>query len=275
MMRHATLTTAAIGLGLLAISPAFSSTVTPQPRTEKAVELKHAVEELPLEESAHFKKLESYVLGAMKAWAPADTIAGTHSQDDFDSIARDIVATVLDPGEPALFADGNEKEHTATLLSTMAYYEGHFWPYVDTGLCNDPKEKNNPILRNGGCDNGEAVSLWQIHPGRGIVLLDNGLYGYHVSVTDKVPRVGVRAASADATRARPLSVDPLSVGESKVATAESLHDRRFAAKTALHMLRASLKRDGTLCEYTGELKPCPKAEKRLKFAREWSDKHPY
>jgi hypothetical protein len=274
-MRHATLATAALGLGLLAISPAFSSTVTPQLRAEKAIELKYAVSELPLEESDHFKRLEGYVLNAMKTWAPAATIAGTHSQDDFETIARDMVSVVLDPGEPALFADTAEKERTAILLATMAYYEGHFWPYVDSGLCNDPKEKNNPILRNGNCDNGEAISFWQIHPGRGIVLLDNGLYGYRVSVTDKAPRVGVRAASADATRARPLSVDPLSVVESKVATAESLHDRRFAAKTALHMLRASLKRDGTLCEYTGELKPCPKAEKRLKFAREWSDKHPY
>jgi hypothetical protein len=53
-----------------------------------------------------------------------------------------------------------------------------------------------------------------------------------------------------------------------------LADRQLAARTALHFLRASIKRDGTLCEYTGEHHPdCPKGEKRLTFALDWAKNH--
>jgi hypothetical protein len=268
----------AVSLAALSI-PAFSSTVTPQPLATRAHTIHVQPTEIGIEDSVHFKALEAYVLDAMETWAPAATIAGTHSQDGFASIARDVVAVVLNPGEPALFKNDLDRSRTATLLATLAYFEGHLWPYVDEGICNDPKQKNNPILKNGNCDGGFAVSQWQIHPGRGIVLFDTGSYGYVVGRgSDKgSTEGGVRTPSgfqAASAVAGPPSVDSLS-DPRPVATAETLKDRRFAAKVALHMLRTSLKRDGSLREYTGELQSHPKADQRLKFAREWSDKHPF
>ena len=54
-----------------------------------------------------------------------------------------------------------------------------------------------------------------------------------------------------------------------------LADRQRAARVALHMMRTSLKRSGTLCGYTGEAAPCPKARQRLEFARDYLRAHPF
>lgn len=212
----------------------------------KDVIIKQLPQEVPPLEDVHHKELTNYVLESMKTWAPPSTIVQTHSNSNFASIAKDIVDVTLDPGEPALWKTDKNKTKTAVLVATIAYFEGHYWAYVEDGTCNS-KIRTNPVLKNGTCDSGEAFSLWQVHPGNGLVLLDNGMWGW---ATDTH---------------RPDIV----TGEKLLA------DRKLAAKTALHFLRASIKRDGTLCEYTGELKPCVKAKQRLDFAVNWLEKHPF
>jgi len=201
--------------------------------------------EPPPTDDDHHRELKARALEAMLAWAPPSTIAQTHSTESYPQIASDVVDVALDPGEPALWADDADKSRTVTLLATIAYFEGHFWPYVEAGVCNDERLRADPVLRNGGCDGGRAYSLWQIHPVRNMVLLDNGLWGRAVGDSDRV-----------------ITGDKL------------LADRKLAARTALHFLRASLRRDGTLCEYTGERRPnCPKADRRLRFALDWAESH--
>jgi len=246
-MRTILFLTAAVGLFTLLSLPSFRDAEASIDRTAPSKEtiIKQLMPETPPLEDAHHKILTSYILDSMRAWAPPSTIVQTHSTDTFPSIAKDIVDVVLDPGEPALWKNDETKPKTATLVATMALFEGHYWRYVEDGTCNS-KNRTNPVLKNGTCDGGTAFSLWQVHPQHGLVLLDNGLWGW--------------------------SVDP---SNPNVVTGEKLlADRVLAAKTALHFLRASIKRDGTLCEYTGEKKPCRKAEQRVDFAVNWLEKHP-
>jgi hypothetical protein len=237
-----------VALALVAIAGSYSSSrAAPHRETPVREVARHVLarESAPTED-AHHRELKAYVLEAMRAWAPSSTIAQTHSTEAYPSIASDLVDVALDPGEPTLWADDANKTRTATLLATVAYFEGHFWPYVEAGVCNDPKRRSDPVLRNGGCDGGAAYSLWQIHPVHRMVLLDDGLWGRATGDDDRV-----------------INGDKL------------LADRKLAARTALHFLRASIRRDGTLCEYTGERRPvCPKADRRLSFAREWVKLHP-
>jgi hypothetical protein len=259
---------AGLGLALLApVLPALSSTVTPQPRAERVFAAKDLLQQdAPLEEQSRFKNLEMYIASALHEWEPS-----SHLQE---AVAHDIVRVALDPGEEALFPDDVNRAKTATLLASVEDHEGHGWAYVDRGVCNDPKQIDNPLLKNGNCDGGSAVSLFQIHPGRGIVLFSNGLYGYK-SIED--PR---KSAHQQDTPAAPPAgpagaLSSPSSPQTQVITAAELHDRLVAAKVALHMLRASLRRDGTLCEYSGEVKLCPKARKRLEFAEKWSASHAF
>jgi hypothetical protein len=237
---------AALGLFTFLSTPSFSEASMIEAPPIKEVILKQLIEETSPLEDAHHRQLTVYILESMRSWAPPSTIVQTHSTASYASIAKDIVDTVLDPGEPSLWKDDKQKTKTAVLSATMALFEGHYWKYVEDGTCN-AKDRSNPVLKNGTCDGGAAYSLWQVHPMRGLVLLDNGLWGWAVDTK-----------------------------RSDVVTGEKLlADRRLAAKTALHFLRASIKRDGTLCEYTGESKPCKKAEQRMKFAVNWLEKHPF
>jgi hypothetical protein len=255
-----------LGLALLApVLPALSSTTTPRLRAERVFSNKDLLQQdCPLEEQTRFKHLEFYIASALHEWEPY-----SHLQE---AVAHDIARVVLDPGEQALFPDDVARGKTATLLASIEHYEGTGRQYVDSGLCNDPKQKDNPLLKGGSCDGGSAVSLFQIHPGRGIVLFDNGLYGYRRDPSEDSRKWAHRQDTPAAPPAGPAGAFS---SPNPVITATELHDRLTAAKVALHMLRASLRRDGTLCEYSGEVKPCPKAKKRLEFAEKWSGEHPF
>lgn len=235
---------ALLSLGSLAlIVTALASTQT-SASSSTAITKEHTIHVInePVNNKHHIE-LVTYILNAMKQWAPASTIIRSHNTDRFPSIADDIVTVVLDPTEPSLFHDDPSKLKTAVLLATVAYFEGHFWEYVEDGTCN-ASDRSNPILKNGPCDGGTAYSLWQIHPEHGLVLLNN-TWGYSTH-NDSI----------------------------NVITGEKLlADRKLSAKTALHFLRASLNRNGTLCEYTGEHKECPKAKARLDFANAWVKAH--
>jgi len=230
-----------------------------EPRTKEVTKKDLLQQDCPLEEQDRFKRLELYVAEALHAWEPFSTLQ--------ESIAHDIVRVALDPGEPAVFPDDESRVKTATLLASVESHEGHGMAYVDRGVCNDPQEHGNPLLKNGGCDGGKAFSLFQIHPGPGIVLFDNGGYGFRRTEV----RQGVTARGERA----PLRGSLSSFQTRRVIDGSALvADRELAARTAIHMLRASLRRDGTLCEYSGEMKPCPKAVARLKLAEEWVREHP-
>lgn len=85
-----------------------------------------------------------------------------HDDEYWQSIARDIAIVSLaempkNPGK------------VASALTSLAFHEGRFRPYVDAQLCNDKawrktKEGRNLMLRGGDCDGGYAYTLWQIHP---------------------------------------------------------------------------------------------------------------
>lgn len=191
-------------------------------------------------------RLEAYVLDAMRTWAPPATMIDRDTRH-YAGIARDIVDVVQD--ERPAWADDHTKAKTAILLAAIAYWESHFWRHVDDGTCNDPiaaKKAFALIARTGNCDGGWAYSLWQVHPEGGIVLTKDGW-----------------KHSWDAP------------GEKAIVGADMIKDRRVAARVALRMARASIERSGTLCGYSGEPGPCPKAVVRLDFARSWSRRHPY
>lgn len=256
-------------LSIVAVAAVVATAALARPRAapahlpvEKVVERKDVLQQdCPLEEQDRFKHLEHYIAEALHSWEPFSTLQ--------ESVAHDIVRIALDPGEPALFDDDPERARTATLLASVESHEGHGFSYVDRGICNDPTQKDNPVLKNGSCDGGAAHSLWQIHPGAGIVLLDNGSYAYKRQLP--ADRQGPTEGGASSVALCRTSEQHRGC----VIDADALRDRELAVRTAMHMLRASLKRDGTLCEYSGEVKPCPKAVKRLKKAIEYTASHPY
>ena len=106
-------------------------------------------------------------------------------------------------------------------------------------------------LAAGDCDGGRAYSLWQIHGGGGLVLLASGGY---------VSR-GQAGSEQD--------------GSQLVTAQDLITDRKIAAKTALHMIRVSVKQSGGLCGYTGERGECPKAKARLEKAKSYLRARPY
>ncbi len=191
--------------------------------------------------------LEAYVLDAMHAWAPPTTMIDRDVRH-YDGIAHDIAEVVS--AEPPVWSDDHAKSKTAILLAAIAFWESHFWKHVDDGTCNDPiaaKKAYALIARTGNCDGGWAYSLWQIHPEGGIVLTNDNGWKH----------------SWDAP------------GEKAVTGPDMIKDRRVAARVALRMARASITRSGTLCGYSGEPGPCPKAAIRLDFAKTWTRTHPY
>jgi hypothetical protein len=81
-----------------------------------------------------------------------------------------------------------------------------------------------------------------------------------------------RGSDCDGGRAHGLWQVHLYTG---MPSAEAMADRRTAARAARDLLRASLRRDGTLCAYTGEGGDCPKGNLRLRTALVWAAGHPW
>jgi hypothetical protein len=197
--------------------------------------------------SAEADPLEAYLLQAINAWAPPRVMPdkdGSH----YVAIARDIVEVVLDPAEAPIW---DERWKSATLLAGIAFFESHFWKHVDDGRCNDNAwregEGKKLTLVTGNCDGGWATSMWQIHAYDGIALTEDGGW------------IGAWGAK----------------GRKLLYGKDLIADRRVAARVALHIARASLKRSGTLCGYSGENDGCPKARVRLEFAKAWMRSHPF
>lgn len=195
-------------------------------------------------------KIIAYLVAAMLSWSPAkdhtpDTETITVAR--YTAIAEDIAAVVQDSTEPAIFKDDAQKVRTALQLAGVAFFESRYWSYVDSGKCNDREWRAKQPTTTSLCDGGLAFSLWQIHTrfsqGKDGISLDGDGWKH-----DSAGHVGK----------------------------ELLTDRKLAARIALHMLRASLTRSGTLCGYTGEIeKGCPKAAARFNLAKSYFTKHPF
>jgi len=181
--------------------------------------------------------------------------------------------TVARDEEP-LFEGDVDRSKSAVLVATVAFFESGFAAYVDKGLCNDwswrrPKttgpdavpageiRRRKSLLAAGSCDGGLAYSDWQIHPfdvrhRDGMVLLDG-------------PRAWAFVADVHDGQTHDV-----------IHGKDMIEDRRKAARVALHMLRRALGRGpSNLCGYTGERGDCPKGAQRLRFALDWSRKHPF
>jgi hypothetical protein len=212
------------------------------------VELPPPPTPIPRAEPAYVdpKPLAAHVLGAMRTWAKEDKNAAS-----FAAIAEDIAVVAL--SEPPAFEGDESRARTAILLASIALFEGsHYRRYVDEGRCNDiawraTSEGKNQMLA-GDCDGGAAATLWQIHADVGLVLYDDEREWVYASQD--------RGAFA-------------------YSQAAIIADRKKAARVALHLVRRSLRRGAGLCQYTGELGPCPKGHARLRVATSWAAKHPF
>jgi hypothetical protein len=199
------------------------------------------------------KALATYIVTAMLSWSPVkDHTTRGESEAEvlarYDAIALDDATVALDPDETTLFPADPSKAETALLVASMGFWETRYWKHVDDGLCNDHTwraEHKRPLE----CDGGQAWSLWQIHTGfatkRGWdhgLLLEGGEWRYDAA--------GYKGP-------------------------ELIADRKVAVRVALHMMRKSMRMSGTLCGYTGEAAPCPKARERLELATRYFREHPF
>lgn len=190
--------------------------------------------------------LSNYLLAAIVSWLQTAQPASEEMVARQRSVADDVAAVVSDESEPAVWKQGAVM--SGLVLASLAVMEGGISRYVDSGECNDLgwREKNRSVLAAGDCDGGRAYSLWQIHAGKGLVLVAGGGYAYRGQA------------------------------EGQLVTAQDMvGDRKVAARAALHILRSSVRHGGGLCEYTGEKGQCPKAKMRLEKAERYLRAHPY
>jgi len=198
-------------------------------------------------------KLSLYVYSMIMSVSPA----GVHPDETPDAyvaraheIADDIAAVV--GSEPAIFEDDDAKTKTASLITSLAFWESNFQLFVDDGTCNSESRMRDWVRHHftgwvGACDGTLAVSMWQIHPEGGIYL---------------EPGAGWRWMTSKDS--------PTEIWTRK----DLLRSRRAAVRVALHFARQSIQNGARLCQYTSELGPCPKGDARLQFALRWVTLHP-
>lgn len=188
-------------------------------------------------------------LQAMISWIPL----GAHVPEPesevlvrYTSIATDVAEIVSDPKEPLLPKTRSRGDMGFVLLS-IASLEGGFQKFVDDGTCN---QKTFVPDARGSCDNHQAWSIWQVHVGSGLILSATGV-----------------------TNAFYAAIEAREHPERVIYGSHLIADRKLAARVALHIVRTSLEKTGTLCMYSGE--PCdnaPKAAFRWKRAENWFGK---
>lgn len=192
------------------------------------------------------RPLQTYVETALRAWS-------CRSQQELaplDAVARDIVAVVTDPVEAPLFRGDTSRARSAILVAAIAWLEGGLLARVMDGSVNDPdwRRAHRAFVRSFSSDAGKAWGLGQVHPEGGIVLTEDGGWTYRA-----LAPAGALAIDGPTMAARP----------------------ELAFRVVLHMLRASLRRTGSLSAYSGETGEAPKARTRLRFAESWSRAHPF
>ena len=160
-------------------------------------------------------QLSAYLTAAMISWIPNADVTW------YESVANDVATVVLSEEEPELFIDDLNRTKTGLLMISIARF-----------------------------DNGNAFSMWQIHPIHGIVLTPTS-YMYYT---------------------REVSHD-----ENIIRGIDLVKNRQLACKTAMHCARVSLAKYKSLCMYTGE--SCktgrhPMADVRLSTALSYEKTHP-
>lgn len=206
------------------------------------------------------KALISYLLVAMTSWVPMKNQTDESAEDAatrYTAIATDIVEAVTDPSEPPLWKGSDGQVKTALLVAGIASLEGGYQKFVDDGTCNKKEYKAD---RRGSCDGKHAYTIWQIHTMGGLIFDGEGV-------------------TSIAYAPEKLKTDPDSVWTGPKLVA----DRKAAARMALHLMRVSYKRYGSLCQYTGEkyqdtdkcMEKTPKADFRQSRALDYLKKNPF
>ncbi len=215
-----------------------------------------------------------YILKAMLSWVPLanfSPVAPEHTMARYTVIAEAIADVTLDPAESAVFPrqvramnlppltpDEMRTEDilgNALALASTGAFEGGYLEYVDDGSCNDPswRLKHPDIIRHGDCDGGHAWTIWQIHTMGGLVLTGPYVTGYMY---------------VEGARQHPETI---------VTGPKMIADHRLASRTALHILRVSMRDHHSLCAYTGEAcdGTMPLAKNRLNRPLQYRVSHPW
>lgn len=194
------------------------------------------------------KSLVLYLVIAMLSWSPAKDHVRFESETEtlarYEAIATDIATVVLDPDEAPLYDDADKAE-TALQVAGVGFFESRYWAFVDDGSCNRLAWKRDHGWAKELCDGGRAWTIWQIQ------------------------------ANYTKTGGIELDGDSWRYGPTGYRGPALVKDRRVAARVALHMMRGSLRKTGSLCGYTGEKGPCPKAKERRDIARSYLLAHPF
>ncbi len=230
-------------VNVVAASAAPSADPTPPPKPA------------PPREPEGLAHLADYVFEGMIAWKKPGKDAVAYAD-----VARDIAWESLN-ADPLPSLRGATCARGTVLVATLAYFEGGFLAYVDDGRVNNGKWREQ-AFKNGITwspkisDDGEAFSLWQIHPEKGIVLTPNGEWTWN------------EGAATDAQGLRKPGV---------VTGPDLTKTRRLAVRVAIAFLRKSIRLTHGLVGYTGETAATGfgKASARELFAASWCKRHPF
>jgi len=129
--------------------------------------------------------VETRLMSAMYFWAPVKVhLANGEHEDEvrkrYETFAHSTMLVIFDANEPPLYRGDNARERTGLRLLAQGFVESSFSDYVLDGRCNDRAWRMTGIgqtmLRRGGCDDGVAYGMAQIHVNQngGIVLTERG-----------------------------------------------------------------------------------------------------
>lgn len=210
-----------------------------------------------------------YILKAMLSWIPlanftyVASVSAEYTMARYTSIAESIADVVLDPAETAVLSQSRVAADplqdgiigNALILASTAAFEGGYHEFVDDGSCNNQawRRAHQEIIRNGDCDGGHAWTLWQIHTMGGLVLTGPYVTGYMY---------------VDDARQHPEII---------ITGSKMIADRKLGARTALHIMRVTMRDHHSLCAYTGEAcaGPMPLAVNRLNRPLQYRINHPW
>lgn len=206
------------------------------------------------EQWSALKRLLDYTLEAMVSWRKPGRDSVSYPDVAFDMAEGCLAAD-------ALWSEDTTRRKCSIQLATLAYFEGAFLSFVDDGRVNDAKWREQ-AFKNGITwspnisDDGEAYSLWQIHPEKGIVLTSDGEWKHN------------DGASTDVQGNRKPGV---------ITGPDLTKNRKLAVKVAIAFIRKSLRVTRSLVGYTGETSKTGfgKARTRELFTANWVKRHPF
>jgi hypothetical protein len=209
------------------------------------------------------KLVAKYIYAAMVSWVPLTnqyerdhvghwlhTPTGLYVQENqeeaqarYEAIAEDVVDVAFDDANPPIFSGDDGRLKTALQLAGIASYEGHFWKWVADGDCNSPEFQASERAKaaqdphyHPACDGGHAYSNFQIH-----------LYNFVIKDGELFQAQWLEQSSKEEER------EWIKTHKDSIITGKMLiADSRLAAQISYYLVRGSIKRTHSLCEYTGE-----------------------